>query len=78
MLLALHQIDTVLSQVGVELVELILGQIDLFESPRYLVVGEEAPFLSILGQPLNLVNVWQSDVDREHVAAFRSVRGDGG
>jgi hypothetical protein len=48
----------VVEEVGVEVLELLLGELDLLESRDDLVVGEEPFFLSRLDELLQLLDLW--------------------
>ena len=50
-LLALDEVDAVLDQIRIEVLDLLLGQLDVFEPVDDLVVGEEA-FLFPFGDEL--------------------------
>ncbi len=65
-LLALHQLDAVVDQVGVEVLDLLLRQLDVLEPGDDLVVGEEASLETALNELLELLDVGKSDVDGEH------------
>ena len=53
-------------QVGVEVLDLLLGQIDLLETGDDLVVCEEPFLLSVLDELLELLDLRKCDVDGEH------------
>jgi hypothetical protein len=65
-LLALHQLDAVVDQVRVEVLDLLLGELDVLEPLDDLVVGEEALFDSVGDELLEFFDVGQRDIDGEH------------
>src|ERR671932_213963 len=65
-LLALHELDRVVDEVRVEVLDLLLRQLDLFEARDDLVVGEEPFLLSILDEPVEFLDVGERDVYGEH------------
>ena len=69
-LLPLDQLDRVVDQVGVEVLDLLLGELDLLEPGDDLVVGEEALLLAVLDELVELFDVGQGDVDGEHDLGF--------
>ena len=69
-LLALDELDRVVDQVGVEVLDLLLRQLDLLEAGDDLVVGEEALLLAVLDELVELLDVWQGDIDGEHGPRF--------
>ena len=56
-------------QIGVEVLDLLLRQIDLFEAGDDLVVGEEPFLLAVLDELVELLDLWESDIDGEHVTS---------
>ena len=62
----LHQLDAVVDQVGVEVLDLLLGEVDFLEPRDDLVVGEESLVLSIGDELVQLLDLGQGDVDLEH------------
>ena len=65
-LLPLDELDRVVDQVGVEVLDLLLRELDLLEPGDDLVVGEKALLLSLLDELLELFDLGESDVDGEH------------
>ena len=76
MLLALDQLDAVVDQVGVEVLDLLLGELDFLEAGDDLVVGQEALLDAVLNEFLQLFDVRKGNVDGEHPAGL-SVVGTG-
>ena len=68
-LLALDELDRMVDQIGVEVLDLLLRQIDLLETGDDLVVREEPFFLSVLDELLELLDLRKSDIDGEHVTS---------
>ena len=66
MLLALDELDPVVDQVRREVLELLLGELDLLDARDDLVVGEEAFLLARLDELVQLLDLGKGDVDREH------------
>ena len=66
-LLALDELDAVVDQIGREILELLLGELDLFEPGDDLVVGEKALFLSGLDELVQLFDLRKRDVNSEHL-----------
>jgi hypothetical protein len=56
----------VVDEIRVEVLDLLLGQLDVFEPGDDLVVGEEAFLLSVLYEPVQFFDVGEGDVDCEH------------
>ena len=74
MLLALDELDVVLDQVGVEVFDLLLRELDLFETGDDLVVGEEAFLLPVGDELLELLDFGERrDFDGEQVGDLRLV-----
>src|SRR5207253_7309596 len=67
--LALDELDSVVDQVGVEVLDLLLGELDVLEPGDDLVVGEESLFRSVRDELLKLLDFRERDVDGEQVAA---------
>ncbi len=65
-LLALHQLDSVVDQVRVEVLDLLLRELDVLEPGDDLVVGEEASLEAALHELLELFDLGESDIDGEH------------
>ena len=65
-LLTLDQVDAVVDQVRVEVLDLLFGEIDVLEAGDDLVVGQKPLLLPFLDELLDLFDVRQRDVDREH------------
>ena len=70
MSLALHKLDAVVEQAGVELLGLFLGQLNVFERCGDLVVVEDTLVHAPVNQPLELFNLRESDLDSEHWPRF--------
>ena len=66
MLDPLDELDAVVDQVGVEIFDLLLRQIDLFEAGDDLVVTEEALLGPLRDEFLKLLDLRQGDINREH------------
>ena len=66
-LLALDELDAVVDQVRREVLELLLGELDLLEPGDDLVVGEEALLLAGLDELVQLLDLGKGDVDREQL-----------
>ena len=71
MLLALHQLDAVLDQVRVEVLDLFLRELDVFEPVDDLVIGEKALLLSFGDELLELFDLGKRDINGEHVGDLR-------
>ena len=67
-LLAFHELDAVVDQVGREVLDLVLRELDLFEALDDLVVGEEAFFLTGLDELLQFLDFGERNVDSEHLS----------
>jgi hypothetical protein len=65
-LLALDELDAVLGDVGLEVLDLLLRQLDVVERRRDLVVVEEALLLAFGYELLQLLDFRERDVDGEH------------
>ena len=59
-LLALEQLDAVVDEVGVEVLDLLLGEVDLLEPGDDLVVGEEPLLLPFLDELVEFLDVGQA------------------
>src|SRR6185295_3553603 len=64
--LPVEQLDVVVEQVGVEVLELFLGELDLLERLGDLVEREVPLVLAFLDKSLQLLDVRQRDLDRQH------------
>ena len=73
-LLTLDELDVVLDQMGVEVFDLLLRELDLFETADDLVIGEEALLLTVGDELLELFDLreWR-DFDGEQVGDLRLV-----
>src|SRR5918992_2001169 len=67
-----------IDQVGVEVLDLLLGQLDFLERRHDLVVGEEPLLLSLLNKSVKLFDVGERDVDREQMSLAFSCGDAGG
>src|SRR5215471_14314968 len=67
-LLTLDEVDSVLHEVGVEVLDLLLRQLDVLETVDDLVVGEKALLFSICDELVELLDVRERDIDGEHVS----------
>ena len=67
-LLAFDELDVVIGEIGVEVLDLLLGDFDVVEARDDLVVGEEALLGSIRDKLLQLFDFRERDLDREQVA----------
>ena len=65
-LLSLDELDRVVDQIGVEVLDLLLRELDLLETRDDLVVAEEPLLLALRDELLELFNLRESDVDGEH------------
>ena len=68
MLLALDQLDAVVDQVGREVFDLLLRELDFLDPLDDLVIGEEPLLLSRRDELLKLLDVGKSNVDGEHLS----------
>ena len=66
MLLAFDELDAVVDQIGGEVFDLLLGELDFLEPFDDLVVGEEPFLLPRRNQLLEFFDVGKSNVDSEH------------
>src|SRR4029450_13244512 len=64
--LALDELDAVIDQVGVEVLDLLLAELDLVEPGGDLVVVENALLEAFLHQLLELFDLGERDFDGEH------------
>jgi len=64
--LARGEIDTVVDQIGVEVLGLVLADLYILERHGYFVVAEEPFLLALLCQSLELFDIWEGDLDGEH------------
>jgi hypothetical protein len=64
-LLSFEELDRVIDQIGVEVFDLLLRELDLLEHGDDLVVGEEPLLLSLLDEPVEFLDVWKGDLDVE-------------
>jgi hypothetical protein len=67
--LALDELDAVVDQVGGEVFELILRELDFLHTGDDLVIGEEALLLPRLDELLELLDLGESDVDGEQLSS---------
>ena len=58
--------DAVLEQVGVEILDLLLGELDLVDHGGHLVVRHVPAFETDLDEPLQLLDLGQLDIDCQH------------
>jgi hypothetical protein len=65
-LFSLDEVDAVVDQVRVEVLDLILGEFDILEPCRDLVVVEEPLLETVLNELLQLLNVRKRDLESEH------------
>ena len=72
MLLALVELDRVVDQVRVEVLDLLLRELDVVESRDDLVVGEEPLLQPLLDQALELFDLGEGNIDRQHGLGFSS------
>ena len=72
MLDAFVELDRVVDQIGVEVLDLLLRELDVVESRDDLVVREEALLEPLLDQALQLLDLGESDIDRQHGLGFSS------
>ena len=71
MLLALDELDPVVDQVGVEVLDLLLRELDVLERVDDLVIGEKALLLSFGDELLELFDLGKRDINGEHVGDLR-------
>src|SRR6185437_6801768 len=64
--LGVQELDVVVQQVGVEVLELFLRELDLLQRGRDLVEGEIALLVSFLDQGLELFDLRKRDIDSQH------------
>jgi hypothetical protein len=69
-LLALEQVDRVVDQVGVEILDLLLRELDLLEAGDDLVIGEEPLLEPVLDELVEFLDVGESNIDGEHFLGF--------
>ena len=77
MLLALVELDRVVDQVRVEVLDLLLRELDVVESGHDLVVREEPLLEPLLDQALQLLDLWEGDIDGQHGLGFLLSRSNG-
>ena len=75
-LLAFDELDVVVDEVGVEVLDLLLRQLDVVEAVDDLVVGEEPLLGSVRDELLELFDLGERDLDREQVGDLRLVLND--
>ena len=63
---AFDQLDRVVDQVRVEVLDLLLRELDLFEPGHDLVVREESSLETVLDEALQLLDFGKSNVDGQH------------
>jgi hypothetical protein len=66
-LLALEEVDSVLDEIRVEVLDLLLRELHFLQTADDLVVGQEALFLALGDELLELLDLGKRDLDREHV-----------
>ena len=66
MLHALHELDSVVDQIGVEVLDLLLREVDFLEPGDDLVIGEEPLVLAVGDELLQLLDLGRGDIDLEH------------
>jgi hypothetical protein len=64
--LALDELDAVIDQIGVEVFDLLLAELDLVEPRCDFVVVEDALFEALLNELLELFDLGERDFDGEH------------
>jgi hypothetical protein len=64
--LALDELDAVVDQVGVEVFDLLLGELDLVEPGGDLVVVQDSLLEPLLNQLLEFLDLGERDFDGEH------------
>ena len=77
MLDALVELDRVVDQVRVEVLDLLLRELDVVESRDDLVVREEPLLEPLLDQALELLDLGEGDIDRQHGLGFLLSRSNG-
>ena len=65
-LLALEQVDAVLDEVGVEVLDLLPGEIDVLEPGNDFIEGQKTLLLALLYELVKLFDVRDGDIDRQH------------
>src|SRR5262249_1573571 len=69
---AFVELDGVVDQVGVEVLDLFLRELDVVEASDDLVIGEETLLQSLLDEALELLDLGEGDIDGQHGLAFSS------
>ena len=77
MLDAFVELDRVVDQVRVEVLDLLLRELDVVEPRDDLVVREEALLEPLLDQALELLDLGEGDIDRQHGLGFLLSRSNG-
>jgi len=73
---AFDELDVVVDEVGVEVLDLLLGQLDVVETVDDLVVREEPLLRSVGDELLELFDFGKRDLDGEQVGDLRLVLND--
>jgi hypothetical protein len=74
---ALVELDRVIDQIGVEVLDLLLGELDVVEPRHDLVVREEPLLEPLLDQALELLDLGEGDIDGQHGLGFLLSRSNG-
>src|SRR5262245_2934086 len=74
---AFVELDRVVDQVGVEVFDLLLRELDVVEPRHDLVVGEEPLLEPLLDQALELLDLGEGDIDGQHGLGFLLSRSNG-
>jgi hypothetical protein len=74
---AFVELDRVVDQVRVEVFDLLLRELHLVEAGDDLVVGEEPLLESLLDQALELLDLGEGDIHRQHGLGFLLSRSNG-
>ena len=77
MLVAFDELDRVVDQIRVEVLDLLLRELDLFEPRDDLVVREEPLLEPLLDEALELLDLGEGNIDRQHGPGFLLSRSNG-
>ncbi len=71
------ELDRVVDEIRVEVLDLLLRELDVVEPGDDLVVREEALLEPLLDQALELLDLGEGDIDRQHGLGFLLSRSNG-